>query len=293
MKGRMVSSLVTLIVGVLVLSGVNLSVSAQKKTAQSAADRMIAEARALDQQFLEAFNRMDLEKVMGCYWQSPELTAIFPDGKMLKGWDDVRKEFQVFLGGVERIRAEIGESSYVPAGDGVLGVGTLTVVMKLKDGPEETGTIRFTTFMRKVGGKMVYVHDHPHAVLPPPGPKPTDSLYKRLGGYDAIAAVVDDFIVRLMKDPDLGRFFIGHGAESGKRIRQQLVDQLCQATGGPCIYTGRDMKSVHAGLGITNGQWDTMVKLLVQTLDKFSVPERERNELFTALSGLKRDIVEK
>jgi hemoglobin len=280
-----------LILGALVLSGIQFSVTAQKKA--TAADKMIAEARALDHEFLQGFNMMHLDHVMSCYWNSPDLVAIFPDGVVIKGWENVRKAFQEMLGGLERVRAEIADATYVPSGDGVLSYGTLTYVMKPKGGPEESGTMRFTTFMRKIAGKMVYVHDHPHLVMPPTGPKPTDSLYKRLGGYDAIAAVTDDFIVRLMKDPDLGRFFIGHGAESGKRIRQLLVDQLCQATGGPCIYTGREMKPVHAGLGITNAQWDTMVKLLVQTLDKFQVPERERNELFTALSGLKKDIVEK
>jgi hemoglobin len=121
----------------------------------------------------------------------------------------------------------------------------------------------------------------------------TPSLYKRLGGYDALAAVTDDFLGRLSADPGFGRFFAGHSADSIKRIRQHIVDQLCAATGGPCIYTGRDMKTSHTGLGITEKDWDASVKLLVATLDKFSVPAKEKDEVLTTVSTLKKDIVEK
>ena len=118
------------------------------------------------------------------------------------------------------------------------------------------------------------------------------SLYKRLGGYDAIAAVTDDFIGRLAGDKSLAKFFVGHSKESLGRIRQLVVDQLCAATGGPCIYIGRDMKSSHQGMGITEADWNTAVGHLVATLDKFKVPEREKKEVLGALSGLKKDIVE-
>ena len=123
--------------------------------------------------------------------------------------------------------------------------------------------------------------------------KPQQSLYQRLGGYDAIAAVTDDFIVRLTTEPQFIRFFAGFSTDSKKRIRQHIVDQLCEATGGPCIYTGRPMKVVHGGLGITQRDWDVTVKLLVASLDKFKVPQKEKDELLTALSQLKADIVEK
>ncbi len=119
------------------------------------------------------------------------------------------------------------------------------------------------------------------------------SLYKRLGGYDAIAAVTDDFIGRLATDKQLTRFFVGHSEDSLKKIRQHVVDQLCAASGGPCIYTGRDMKTSHKGMGITEADWDAAVKDLVATLDKFKVPERERSELLGAVSSFKKDIVEK
>lgn len=119
------------------------------------------------------------------------------------------------------------------------------------------------------------------------------SLYKRLGGYDAIAAVVDDFVQRLATDPQLGRFFQGHSANSVKKIRQLVVDQLCEATGGPCYYTGRDMKTAHAGMGISENDWNASVKHLVATLDKFKVPEKEKNEVLGAISTLKDQIVEK
>lgn len=120
-----------------------------------------------------------------------------------------------------------------------------------------------------------------------------DSLYKRLGGYDALAAVTDEFIGRLATDKTLSRFFVGASDNSKMRIRQLVVDQLCAATGGPCVYIGRDMKTSHKGLGITEEDWNIAVKHLVATLTKFKVPEKEQNEVAAAISGLKADIVEK
>ena len=120
-----------------------------------------------------------------------------------------------------------------------------------------------------------------------------DSLYKRLGGYDALANVTDDFITRLATEKTLARFFVGASDNSKMRIRQLVVDQLCAATGGPCVYIGRDMKTAHKGLGITEEDWNIAVKHLVATLTKFKVPEKEQKEVAAALISLKADIVEK
>ena len=118
------------------------------------------------------------------------------------------------------------------------------------------------------------------------------SLYKRLGGYDAIAAVTDDFIGRLASDKSLQRFFGGHSKDSLGRIRQLVVDQLCAATGGPCVYIGRDMKTSHQGMGISEADWNAAVVHLTATLDKFKVPDREKKEVLGAVSSFKNDIVE-
>ena len=128
---------------------------------------------------------------------------------------------------------------------------------------------------------------------PVPAQQPAPTLYKRLGGYDAMAAVTDDFLRRLTSDPGFARLFSGHSTDSLKKIRQLIVDQLCAATGGPCVYIGRDMKSTHAGLGITEKDWDTTVRHLTATLDELNVPAKEKTEVLTAISGLKKDIVEK
>ena len=120
-----------------------------------------------------------------------------------------------------------------------------------------------------------------------------DSLYKRLGGYDAIAAVSDDFIARALGDARIRRMFDGLSTDSKNRFRQHLVEQLCAATGGPCVYTGRSMKASHAGIGITDGDWNAAVGHLVATLDKYRVPDKEKNELLGLLVPMKPDIVEK
>jgi hemoglobin len=119
------------------------------------------------------------------------------------------------------------------------------------------------------------------------------ALYQRLGGYDAIAAVTDDFIGRLVADESLARFFAGHGTDSKQRIRQHVVDFLCMATGGPCVYKGRDMRTTHAGLGISEADWNRSVQHLVATLKRFKVPQKEHDELLAAASSVKKDIVEK
>ncbi len=127
----------------------------------------------------------------------------------------------------------------------------------------------------------------------PGGGQMKKSLYARLGGYDAIAAVVDDFIGRLVADKRFSKFFVGHSEDSLKKIRQHIVDQFCAAAGGPCLYTGRDMKTTHHGLGITSDDWDAAANHLVETLDKFKVPAAEKGELLAFVGTLKKDIVDK
>src|SRR4029078_10009809 len=119
------------------------------------------------------------------------------------------------------------------------------------------------------------------------------SLYERVGGYNALAALVDDFIGRLVTDKQSEKFFIGHSIDSKKRIRQHILDQFCAATGGPCIYTGRDMKTTHAGLGITEADWYAAAKRLACSLDKFKGRDKEKGEVLAFVTSLKKDIVEK
>ena len=117
------------------------------------------------------------------------------------------------------------------------------------------------------------------------------SLYQRLGGYDAIAAVSDEFIARLASDEQEKRFFIGFSDDSKARIRQHVVDFICKATGGPCYYTGRDMKTAHAGSGISKADWERTLKIFGEVLDKFKVPEQERKDIAAAIGPLEKDIV--
>jgi hemoglobin len=119
----------------------------------------------------------------------------------------------------------------------------------------------------------------------------TASLYARLGGYEAIAAVVDDILAREVKDPIVAPFFKGLEEKDVKRIRQHLVDQVCAAAGGPCFYPGRDMKTVHAEMEITDEAWNAFTGHIDATLKAFKVGERERNELVVIVQGMRGDIV--
>jgi hemoglobin len=124
-------------------------------------------------------------------------------------------------------------------------------------------------------------------------PQEKKSLYQRLGGYDAIAAVVDDFITRLATDPRFERFFSGFSIDSKKRLRQHILDQFCAAAGGPCVYTGREMKTAHTGLKISEDDWNAAAKHLVAALDKYKVPQAEKDDLLAFVVSQKKDIVEK
>jgi hemoglobin len=119
------------------------------------------------------------------------------------------------------------------------------------------------------------------------------SLYKRLGGYDALAAVTDSFLVRLHSDTAIMAFFAGIEKPGMDHIRQMVVDQLCAATGGPCIYPGKSMKDAHAQLEITSADFDRFAGHFQATLVAFKVPSREQNEVMGALASMKGDIVRK
>ena len=140
-----------------------------------------------------------------------------------------------------------------------------------------------------IGGAVPYAVAAPQQQMS--APAASQSLYSRLGGYDAIVAVTKDFIGRLATDPQLSRFFTGLNDTSKARVEAHVIDFLCLATGGPCIYTGQDMKTAHTGLHITEADWNASAAHLTETLNKFKVPQKEQDEVMTAIGGLKGDIV--
>lgn len=120
------------------------------------------------------------------------------------------------------------------------------------------------------------------------------SLYQRLGGKEAIAAVVDEFVKNVANDQRINSFFQTTAADPQRlaNFKKLLVDQICEATGGPCRYTGKNMKEAHQGMGIKEFHFDALVEDLVKALDKFKVGEKEKKELLGALGPMKSDIVE-
>ena len=114
------------------------------------------------------------------------------------------------------------------------------------------------------------------------------SLYERLGGKPAITAVVDDFVGNVAADIRINQRF---GGTNIARLKTMLVDQICEASGGPCKYTGRTMRDVHTGMKVTDGEFGALVEDLVKSLDTLKVPAKEKNELLGALGGMKGDIV--
>ena len=115
------------------------------------------------------------------------------------------------------------------------------------------------------------------------------SLYERLGGLDAITAVVDSFSARCAGDDRINRKF---ERTDIPRLKKMLIDQVCEATGGPCSYTGRGMREAHEGMAVTAGEFDALVEDLVATLGEFNVPNAEQQELLGLLGPMRNEIVE-
>ena len=113
-------------------------------------------------------------------------------------------------------------------------------------------------------------------------------LYDRLGGQPAITAVVDDFIGNVAGDSRINKRF---ATADIPRLKTMLVNQICEASGGPCKYTGASMKDAHKGMKITDAEFSALVEDLVKSLDKFKVPAQEKGELLSALGGMKADVV--
>jgi hemoglobin len=120
-------------------------------------------------------------------------------------------------------------------------------------------------------------------------PEPT--LYQRLGGRDALKGVVDDFVANVVADPRVNARFKGLQPAAVAKLQTNLADQICDATGGPCAYLGRDMKTAHAGMRITDAEWSATVEDLVKSLNKFKVGAKEQQELLAILGPMKKDIV--
>jgi truncated hemoglobin YjbI len=124
------------------------------------------------------------------------------------------------------------------------------------------------------------------------GPPGEGTLYARLGGYDAIAAIIDDLLASLRSDPAFARFAAGRGIDSQNRARQLLVDQICALAGGPCFYIGRDMKTTHAGLRISEAEWQANLRYTSDALRKRGVAPKEEAEFLDLFERYRQDIVE-
>ena len=120
----------------------------------------------------------------------------------------------------------------------------------------------------------------------------TKTLYERLGGYDAIAAVANDLLPRLRADPQLARFWAHRGEDGVQREKQLLIDFLSANAGGPMYYRGRDMALTHRGMRISESDWNVFLGHAAKTLAKFQVPEAEQRDVVAFVQSLKKDIVE-
>jgi len=121
--------------------------------------------------------------------------------------------------------------------------------------------------------------------------EPEPTLYKRLGGRDGIRGVVDDFVAFLVADPRVNARFTKLTPAQVEKLKTNASDQVCEATGGPCSYLGKDMKAAHQGMAITEADWNATVEDLIKALDKRKVAKKDQEELIGLLAPMKKDIV--
>ena len=123
-----------------------------------------------------------------------------------------------------------------------------------------------------------------------PAPRPSEpTLYQRLVGQAAISAVVDDTLANTAADPRINRRFVNSDTA---RLRAGLIELLCDRTGGPCTYRGRNMADAHEGMMIRDDEFDALVDDLVRALDKHRVPAREKSDLLTVLGRMRSAITD-
>jgi len=119
-----------------------------------------------------------------------------------------------------------------------------------------------------------------------------ESLYLRLGGYDAIAGIIADLFQAMRNDERFHRFGLGRSLDSRNRAQQLTVELVCTLAGGPCFYLGRDMKTSHSGLGITAEEWKAFLLITGMALDKREIAAPEREEFFDLFERYRAEIVE-
>ena len=119
------------------------------------------------------------------------------------------------------------------------------------------------------------------------------TLYQRLGGYDVIAAFTDQWLGLVLGDPALAPYFRGMSNDTKGKARQLIVDFIAASTGGPTLYTGRDMKTLHEGLGISRSEYDALMGHATTTLDALGVERREKDDLLAWLASLEGDTIER
>jgi truncated hemoglobin YjbI len=151
--------------------------------------------------------------------------------------------------------------------------------------------VEFDVYVVRVGERLSEGASYEKRLVQQPA-SPSDALYGRLGGYEVIAAVADDFLAWGWADKQLSRFFAGHSEGSLKTLRQHVVNLLCELTGGPCVYGGRDMKTTHKGLRITEADWKVADDLFVAALEKHKVSPQEQSAFMQIIRNMKSVIVE-
>ncbi|MFQ5549449.1 MAG: DUF4440 domain-containing protein [Woeseia sp.] len=245
----------------------------------------------------------DLEglKAMRDVWQSAfdardsaALAAIYAeDGALMPPNSDTligRAAIEAFWADFQAsgIGGEIKDTEAYAHGDVGYKVGTYTI------SDADGATVdegKYVEIWRYIDGTWQMHRDIFNSNLPLSAPESeADSkqktLYQRLGGYDVVAAILDNWGPRVFDDPELSLFLADIDEEMGTKGRELALDLLCDLTGGPCVYTGRDVKMVHTRVGITDEHWQSVLEYMEQTLDELNIADDEKTDFIAIIASL-------
>ena len=216
-----------------------------------------------------------------------------PDDPIVRGKEAIGEYMQAQFPPDSSVRWKPDHIEVSTAGDMAFMFGTYEIAVIGPEGDPVSSTGKYGNAWTKMpDGTWIAVASVWNSSQRGVGQSDQKTLYQRLGGYDVVAAIFDNWAPRVINDPELSMFLTNIDEEMGKRGRELGLDLLCELTGGPCFYTGRDMKMVHKGLGITDAHWQSTLEYMGASLDELNIDIDEKTDFIAVFAGLGDDIVD-
>ncbi len=210
-----------------------------------------------------------------------------PDAPIVRGKEEIGEYMRPQFPPNASVRWQPDQIEVSSAGDMAYMFGTFEIIVTGPEGDPVTTTGKYgNTWTKMPDGTWKAVASTWSTSEVGAGEDSRRTLYQRLGGYDVVAAILDDFGPRVFDDPELSLFLTDIDEEMGKRGRELALDLLCELTGGPCFYTGGDVKMTHKRIGLTDDHWQLVLEYMGETLDEMNIGNDEKTDFIAIIAGL-------